>query len=78
MSKEKEHPILHEPIQGMPVSREFKVMARVNGYRTLMDIIKNKLHQLPLQPQSGYRMLREFLDIMEAHGLIEWIEEQHH
>jgi hypothetical protein len=34
----------------------------------MLDTPLNQFHTLP---QSGYRMLREFLNLLDAHGLME-------
>jgi len=69
MAHEPTHPILKKAIQSMNVSKEFKVMARANGYKTLQDILDFSPHQLPFKQQSGYRMLKEFLEILDENGL---------
>lgn len=69
------HPILKKAIQGMNVSREFKAMARANRYKTLEDILKGPLHNLPFRPHSGYRMLRELLEILRESDLEYIVEE---
>ncbi|MBL0744852.1 hypothetical protein [Chryseolinea lacunae] len=57
----------------MDVSLEFKAMAKANGYKTLEDILQSRLNDLPYKPQSGYRMLKELLDILDANGLTDLI-----
>ena len=69
MTQEITHPILHKAIKNLDVSKEFKAMAKTNGFKTLQDILETPLHELPHRPQSGYRMLKEFLDIIEAYSL---------
>lgn len=69
MTQEITYPILQKAIQGMDVSKEFKAMARANGYKTLQDILDHSLHELPFKKLSGYRMLKEFLDLMDQNGL---------
>ena len=69
------HPILKKPIRGMNVSREFKAMAKANHYRFLEDILEGPLHHLPFKPQSGYRILRELLEILRESGLEHFVEE---
>ncbi len=44
-------------------------MAKANGFKTLQDILDMPLHELPYKQMSGYRMLKEFLDMMEEHSL---------
>lgn len=74
MTQEMSHPILQKAIQGMDVSKEFKVMAKANGYKTLQDIISRPLHELPFKKESGYRMLKELLDILHENDLDNLIE----
>ena len=69
MTRELVHPILRKPIQTLEVSGEFKAMAKANGFRTLEDILEGPLNDLPFRKLSGYRMLKEFLDILEQNGL---------
>lgn len=73
MSKNMTHPVLQKAIKMLDASKEFKAMARANGYRKLQDILDLPVYQLPYKPKSGYRMLKEFLDIMDSHGIINLI-----
>lgn len=76
MTQEITHPILQKAIKNLDVSKEFKVMAKANGFKTLQNILDMPLHELPYKPQSGYRMLREFLDLLEEHSLATLAEEK--
>lgn len=76
MTQEITHPILHKAIKNLDVSKEFKVMAKANGFKTLQNILDMPLHELPFKSQSGYRMLREFLDLLEEHSLATLAEEK--
>lgn len=69
------HPILQKAIQGLNVSKEFKAMAKANGYKTLQHILDHPLHELPFKAKSGYRMLKEMLDILDENGLQDLTEE---
>lgn len=75
MAQQTTHPILAKPIQGMDASKEFKAMARANGYKTLQDIMEISLGDLPFKPRSGYRMLKELLDILDENGLGRLVED---
>jgi hypothetical protein len=75
MTQEITHPILQKAIQGMDVTKEFKAMAKANGYKTLQHILDQPLHELPFKKLSGYRMLKEFLDLMDENGLADFMEE---
>ncbi|MEO7991497.1 MAG: hypothetical protein ABI663_18235 [Chryseolinea sp.] len=75
MTQEIAHPILHKTIKNLDVSKEFKAMAKANGFKTLQDILDMPLYELPYKEQSGYRMLKEFLDILESHGLTALVED---
>lgn len=74
MTQEITHPILQKAIKNLDVSKEFKAMAKANGFKTLQDILDMPLQELPYKPQSGYRMLKEFLSILEEHGLSELVD----
>lgn len=68
--------ILNKPIQKLNVSKEFKVMAKANRFRTLQDVLHCSVYDLPKKKQSGYRMLREFLNILDEYELMDLLEEQ--
>lgn len=68
-------PILLRPINELDVSREFKAMAKINGYKTLGEILESNVSELPRRPQSGYRILKEFLDILDEHKLIDLVKD---
>lgn len=76
MKKEPVNPVLRKPIQGMNVSIEFKAMAKANGYRTLRDVLRCSVHDLPKKRESGYRMLRELLDILQENELMYLVEDE--
>lgn len=75
MTQEITYPILQKAIKNLDVSKEFKAMAKANGLKTLQDILDMPVHELPYKQQSGYRMLKEFLDIVEVNNLSFLIEE---
>jgi len=76
MIQEITHPILQKAIKNLDVSKEFKAMAKANGFKTLQNILDMPLHELPYKPQSGYRMLKEFLDMLETYSLSTLVEEK--
>jgi DNA-directed RNA polymerase alpha subunit len=76
MTQEITHLILHKTIKNLDVSKEFKAMAKANGFKTLQNILDMPLHELPYKPQSGYRMLKEFLDMMEEYSLSNLLDEE--
>lgn len=69
------HAILREPIPYLPLSPEFKNMAMANGFRTLQDILDTSLDKLHQLPSSGYRMLKELSDVLEANGLTHLLDD---
>lgn len=69
MTQDIAHPILQKAIQGLNVSKEFKAMAKANGYKTLQNLLDHPLHELPFKKLSGYRMLKEFLDLLDENGI---------
>lgn len=75
MTQDIVHPILQKAIQGLNVSKEFKAMAKANGYKTLQNILDHPLHELPFKLLSGYRILKELLDILEQNNLSELIDD---
>lgn len=76
MKREPIDPLLCKPITSLPVTREFKAMARANGYKTLREVLQCSIYQLPHKRLSGYRMLRELLDVLQEHELLYLVEEE--
>lgn len=75
MTQEITHPILQKAIKNLDVSKEFKAMAKANGFKTLQDILDMPLQELPYKPQSGYRMLRELLHLLDEYSISVLVEE---
>ncbi|HZX74208.1 MAG TPA: hypothetical protein VFE57_07300 [Cyclobacteriaceae bacterium] len=69
MTRELTPSILQAPIASLSFSNEFKVMADANGFDTIQQVLSEPLHTLPQRKLSGYRMLKELLDFLEAHNL---------
>ncbi len=63
--------VLTSPIATLAVSEEFLKMAEANNFSTLQEMLDTPLNEFHALPQSGYRMLREFLNLLDAHGLME-------
>jgi len=57
-------------IDSLDVSAEFKAMANENGFVTLGDMLSVPAGILVQLPQSGYRILAEFLQVLEQHDLL--------
>jgi DNA-directed RNA polymerase alpha subunit len=76
MTQEITHPILQKAIKNLDVSKEFKAMAKANGFKTLQNILDMPLHELPHKPQSGYRMLKELLDLLNEYNIPELSEDR--
>lgn len=63
--------VLNTPIYRLPVSEDFIIMAKANGFTTLQEILNKPLHEFHTWPQSGYRMLREFMNLLDTYGLMQ-------
>jgi hypothetical protein len=50
-------------------------MASANHYKTLEELLWVPLHELPFKKLSGYRMLKELLDVLEENGLSELVDD---
>jgi hypothetical protein len=50
-------------------------MAIANGFITLQDILDKSLDDLHELPCSGYRMLKELSDVLEANGLTNLLDD---
>ena len=62
--------ILNQQLNQLGFSEEFLLMADANSFRTLRDILSKPLDELHTWPQSGYRMLREFIHVLDSNGLL--------
>jgi hypothetical protein len=62
--------ILKQPITELNVSPEFLRMAQANSFETLQDILDRPLYRFHALPESGYRMLREFMNLLDNYGLM--------
>ena len=62
--------ILDKVIKELDFSPEFLIMAEVNDFQTLSDIASRPLYAFHRLPYSGYRMLRELVNLLDAHGLM--------
>ncbi|MFO8234726.1 MAG: hypothetical protein R6U04_04885 [Bacteroidales bacterium] len=69
------HPILNKDITLIPTSEEFLKMARKNHFRTLNDILENKVNDLLKRPFFNFRMLSELGSILQTYGLLDLLDE---
>jgi DNA-directed RNA polymerase alpha subunit len=67
--------LLETPLQELDLSQEFISMATQNGYATIGDILKMPLTEIPMLPNSGYRLLRELLVFLTVNDLADLIED---
>jgi hypothetical protein len=67
--------LLQRPIAQLPLSKEFQSMAEANGFQCLNDILEYPLSELPFRKGSGYRLLAELLQFLEAKGLSECVRD---
>lgn len=67
---------LEQPITGMAVSDEFKAMAKANGFKTIGELLDGvQMKDFPKLKKSGYRMLKELLDILDGENLFYLVED---
>lgn len=63
-------PILNQPIFGLQASDEFKEITKTYGYQTLADMLRgDDPYSLLKHSGFGYRMLTEFVNILEKNDL---------
>jgi DNA-directed RNA polymerase alpha subunit len=65
-----DYAILEAAIDSLDVSVEFKAMAKENGFFTLGAMLSVPAQTLVRLPKSGYRLLAEFLQLLEQHDLM--------
>jgi hypothetical protein len=67
---------LEQPINGMAVSDEFKAMAKANGFKTIGQLLDEvEMKNFPSLKNSGYRVLKELLDLLDRENLFHLVEE---
>jgi|JI10StandDraft_1071094.scaffolds.fasta_scaffold223966_2 hypothetical protein len=67
--------LLVVPTETLGLSSECKLMAEVNGFSTLQQIIDFGIHQLPTLPGSSYRIQQEVLEFLDGRGLLYLVED---
>lgn len=72
---EDKNSILCKPITELPLSSEFKVMASVNEFSTLADLLIVPHYSIHALPKSGYRIVKELLMLLEREKLLELIDD---
>lgn len=63
------YPTLLLRIDKLNTSDQFKLMAKLNGFITLEDIVNSDLDKLPMRDSSGMKMLKEAMDVLREYGL---------
>ena len=66
--------ILSLPINTLPLSLEFKAMAKENSFFSLSELVELPIDVLLKHPLFDQRMLFEYLDFLEKNGLEDLIE----
>ena len=61
--------LLHQPIASLPLSPEFSALMGELGIQTLEELIDRPVHEMMQLPGFGYRMLKELIGLMNAHGV---------
>lgn len=70
------NPFLQKPIAKLAVSDEFKAMAKANGFKTIGELLERvKMKDFPTLKESGYRMLKELLDLLDKENLFHLVED---
>jgi hypothetical protein len=69
------YPNLLLKIEHLNTSEEFKLMAKLNGFVTLEDIVNSDLDKLPTRAGSGMNMLKEAMTVLREFGLGELAED---
>ncbi len=61
--------LTEKPLETLPFSQEFLLMAKANKFETLDDLLKTPMHQFPDLTQCGYRLTRELINFLNDHGM---------
>jgi len=66
--------LLALPTEVLQLSLEFKLMAAINGFHNLQEVIDSGLHRLPSLPCSSHRVQQEVLEFLDDNGLLDLVE----
>ena len=69
------HQILAENIEQLHVSTEFSMMCKMNGFKTLGEIVKHPVSELTNMPEFGMRMLKELITLLKGYGIDELLKD---
>jgi hypothetical protein len=67
--------LLSQPAEQLPVSEEFIKMMQQLHFQTLGELVAHPVYQLLKMDGFGYRMLKELIYLLEAHGLSSHLKE---
>lgn len=62
--------VLNQSLARHNISKEFLLMAEQNNFHTLSHVLNTPLYKFHSLPGSGYRMLRELVNLLDRHGLM--------
>ena len=74
MNNELKTPILFKPIQELPVSEDFKVMASENGFETLDEILSLHLSSLFSKEKFSLHVMAELYSLIEKEELVKLLK----
>ena len=69
------NPILHKAITHIAMSNDFIEMCKLNGFKTLNEIIQIPVKELLTKPEFNYRMLTELYSILKNQSLEKYLIE---
>lgn len=72
---QKDNPILEKDLEQLDTSDEFLFMAKQNGFKNLANIIEFPISELKQKPGMTYRMLAELGELLKAHELMDFVNE---
>jgi len=75
MKTNSENPILDKPLREFEISAEFEAMCQENNFTCLRDLLKIPPHKLPLLSKSSYRILKELVELLSRHDLLDMLDD---
>ncbi len=74
MPQDFNHPILQQPIAGLSLSAEFKLVVEMLGFQTLADLLQKRTAELKKMPGFTQNLAIEYVHFLETKGLGDYID----
>jgi DNA-directed RNA polymerase alpha subunit len=70
-----QYPFLDQPLEDLGISDDFCRVLKVNKISTMREAVEVEAHHLLGLPGFGYRMMHEFIALLERHKAAHLLQE---